>query len=54
MPSSFSCVEVSEKRAFQSGILALCEESLRPMRLRKVFTSGTKGVGDGSGWTFTF
>lgn len=29
------------------GIFAACCESLRPIRLRNVLASGTKGVGDG-------
>jgi hypothetical protein len=42
-------VEVRVKRAFQEGILEVCWESWRPMSLRKVSTSGTKGVGGGIG-----
>lgn len=38
-----------EKRDCQVGILAACCERLRPMSLRKVEASGTKGVGWGIG-----
>jgi hypothetical protein len=35
------------KRAFQEGILEACWLRLRPMRVRNVCVSGTKGVGGG-------
>lgn len=47
MPSSRSWGDVREKRASQVGNLAVCELRPRPMSVRKVLTSGTKGVGDG-------
>lgn len=47
MPASRSWSEVSENRASQVGILALCCDMLRPIRVRKVWGSGTKGVGRG-------
>ena len=37
------------KRASQVGILEACWESCRPIRVRKVGGSGTKGVGGGIG-----
>lgn len=36
-----------EKRDVQVGILAECWERLRPIKVRKVEGSGTKGVGWG-------
>ena len=48
-PRSRSWPEVREKREGQLGILAACWERLRPMRVRKVGGSGTKGVGEGIG-----
>ena len=48
-PRSRSWPEVREKREGQLGILAACWERLRPIRVRKVGGSGTKGVGDGIG-----
>ena len=38
-----------EKREGQLGILAECWERLRPIRVRNVGGSGTKGVGEGMG-----
>lgn len=35
------------KSASQDGILAVCADIPRPMRVMKVCTSGTKGVGFG-------
>lgn len=52
MPASFSCSEVYVKRDCQEGILDDWEERFRPMSLRKVSTSGTKGVGCGTGRVF--
>ncbi len=50
-PRSRSWPEVREKRDGQLGILAACWERLRPIRVRKVDGSGTKGVGGGiGGW----
>lgn len=49
MPRFLSCGDVRVKSAFQSGILEAWEDSLRPMRVRKVSTSGTNGVGEGTG-----
>ena len=42
-------MEEREKRDCQVGILPECCERLRPMSLRKVEASGTKGVGWGIG-----
>lgn len=47
MPNSFNWGDVKEKRASQVGNLAACWLMPRPMRVRKVLTSGTNGVGDG-------
>lgn len=49
MPSSFSSGEVSVKSLSQDSIFAACADRPRPMRVRKVETSGTKGVGRGTG-----
>lgn len=49
MPSSLSCTEVRLKSADQDGILEACCERERPMSVRKVVASGTKGVGGGGG-----
>ena len=48
-PRSRSWPEVREKREGQLGILAACWERLRPIRVRNVGGSGTKGVGEGIG-----
>lgn len=48
-PRSRNWPEVREKREGQLGILAACWERLRPIRVRKVGGSGTKGVGEGIG-----
>jgi len=53
MPSSLSCGEESVKRSFQEEILEACCESERPIRVRKVGTSGTNGVGSGTWLGFT-
>jgi hypothetical protein len=47
MPSSRSWALERLKRASQEGILEACLERSRPMRVRKVVASGTKGVGEG-------
>ena len=47
MPSSFNWGDVKEKRAFQVCILLPCWLRLRPIKVRKVWTSGTKGIGRG-------
>lgn len=47
MPRSLSCGEVRLKRASQDGILLAWVERPRPMSVRKVVASGTKGVGLG-------
>lgn len=49
MPRFLSCGEVRVKRASQEGILEAWVESLRPIKVRKVVVSGTKGVGLGTG-----
>lgn len=54
MPADFNCSEDSVKRASQVGILALWEDMLRPIRVRKVETSGTNGVGGGMRWVGAF
>lgn len=48
MPSSRSCDDVKEKSAFQLGIFEACWLRLRPISVRNVCTSGTKGVGRGA------
>ena len=48
-PSSLSWFEDREKRASQEVNLEVCFESCRPMRVRNVAGSGTKGVGEGIG-----
>ena len=48
-PSSFSCGDVSVKRASQEGILVACADRPRPIALRKAVWSGMKGVGLGTG-----
>lgn len=47
MPRSFSWGEVRLKRASQDVNLLACFERSRPMSVRKVDASGTKGVGEG-------
>lgn len=49
MPRSLSWSEVKENKAFQDGIFDACWLRLRPMRVRNVCVSGTKGVGRGIG-----
>lgn len=49
MPSSLSCGEVREKRASHEGNLLAYLLRPRPIRVRKVGTSGTKGRGWGIG-----
>lgn len=47
MPAFLSCSDDKVKRASQEGILELWADMLRPIRVRNVLTSGTKGVGGG-------
>jgi hypothetical protein len=47
MPSSLSWSEDREKRASQVGNFEACALRPRPIRVRKVGTSGQKGVGSG-------
>lgn len=49
MPNSLSSGEVREKRAFHEGNLLAYLLRPRPIRVRKVGTSGTKGTGLGIG-----
>ena len=48
MPISFSCGDDSVKSSSQVENLEECFESSRPMSVRKVLVSGTKGVGSGT------
>lgn len=43
MPSSLSSGDVSENSASHDGNLLACLERPRPIRVRKVVTSGTNG-----------
>lgn len=47
MPSSLSSGDVSENSASQEGNLLACLLRPRPMSVRNVSTSGTKGRGSG-------
>lgn len=40
-------MDVSENNASHDSILLACADSFRPMSVRKVVASGTKGVGEG-------
>lgn len=42
-------MEFKVKSSSHEGILLACFDISRPMSVRKVWTSGTKGVGDGTG-----
>ena len=50
MPSSRNCSEVCVKSARQDVILEACWLRPRPISVRNVWTSGTKGVGGGMYW----
>lgn len=54
MPCSRSSGELSVKRLSQDGNLLACLDMSRPINERKVGTSGTNGVGDGTGGLATF
>ena len=51
-PSSRSCSDERENRASHVGNLLACCRSPRPIRVRKVSTSGTKGMGAGISGSF--
>ncbi len=48
MPSSLSCAELRIKSAFHEGIFDACWLRFRPIKVRKVGTLGTNGVGRGT------
>lgn len=50
MPSSLSSGDVRENSDSHEGNLDACLLRPRPMRVRKVVTSGTNGRGDGIAW----
>lgn len=48
MPSSLIWSDDKENRASHVGNLETCWLSPRPITVKKVWTSGTNGVGDGT------